>query len=391
MQNLPVPLDRRVWQEALALTGAGRQVHVICPRTAEHPRARETLEGVRIYRYRPGPQARRLPGYALEYLIAVAAQLALALRVGLRQRVEVVHLCNPPDLLFLVALPLALLGSRVVYDHHDACPELMMAKGCRPGSGPVRLTRVFERITYRVCDVSIETNESFRSIALERGGMAPEDVFVVRSAPQAGRFAGARPDASWRRGRAHMVGYVGIMGRQDGVDHLLEAAALIVGDWGRDVQFVLAGDGPEAERLHRRAAELGVAGHVTFTGMLSDSERLGSMLATADVCVSPDEANPMNDISTMNKVLEYMSLGKPVVQFDLREGRVSAGEASLYAARNDVTELAKAIASLLDEPETRARMGRAGLERMRADLSWEAQIPSLLAAYARARAKRRRG
>ena len=383
VQNLPVPFDRRVWQEARALDSAGYEVHVVCPATAEYPGRRELLDGIRIYRYRPGPEARRLSGYLVEYAIAVLAQLRLAVGIRLRRRIDVVHICNPPDLLFVVALPLVMSGARLIFDHHDASPELMVAKGRAEDSALVRIVSLFERLTYRFCDVSIETNNSFREIALRRGGMSPEDVFIVRSAPELRRFAKAQPDEAWRRGRKHLVGYVGIMGRQDGLDYLIDAASLIIRERHRDdIQFVLVGDGPEFARLQERVSALGIGGQVEFTGLIASSEILGSVLATADVCVSPDEANCMNDISTMNKIMEYMALGRPVVQFDLREGRVSAAGASLYAARNDAAALAGGILRLVDDPELGARMGEAW-RRLTTMLSWEQQIPALLAAYRR--------
>jgi glycosyltransferase involved in cell wall biosynthesis len=384
VQNLPVPFDRRVWQESLALTAAGYDVHVVCPRTKEHPLHRETLNGIQIYRYSPGPEARRSAGYLVEYPVAILSQLRLALTIRLRRRIKIVHICNPPDLLFLVALPLVVAGARLIYDHHDACPELMIAKGHGEGGWQVRLCRLFERLTYRLSAVSVETNESYRDIALGRGRMSPEDVFVVRSAPGITRFASAQPDEKWRYGRTHMVGYVGVMGLQDGLDYLIDAAHVIIADLQRrDIQFVLVGGGPEFSRLRERVRSLGLADQVVFTGRASD-EDLGTVLATADVCVNPDEANRMNDISTMNKVMEYMALGKPMVQFDLHEGRVSAGDASLYAVRNDATSLAKCIVRLVDDPDERARMGQVGLQRLATTLSWEMQVPKLLAAYERA-------
>jgi glycosyltransferase involved in cell wall biosynthesis len=392
VQNLPVPFDRRVWQEALALDAAGYEVHIVCPRTKEYPSRREFLNGIRIYRYRPGPEARSSAAYLVEYTIAILAQLRLALTIRARRRIDVVHICNPPDLLFLAALPLIALGARLIYDHHDAAPELMVAKGHAADGRLVRLVALFELLTYRCAHVSIETNDSFRDIALRRGRMSEADVFVVRSAPDVERFAKAEPDEAWRRGRKHLVGYVGIMGSQDGLDYLIDAANLIVRDWGRDdIQFVLVGAGPELPRLQERVSSLGLADHVEFTGLISSGQELGGMLATADVCVSPDEANPMNDISTMNKIMEYMALGKPSVQFDLHEGRVSAGEASLYAARNDVTSLAEGIIQLVDDAERCARMGQIGRQRLATMLSWELQVPQLLAAYDRAQRKGRKG
>jgi glycosyltransferase involved in cell wall biosynthesis len=383
-QNLPVPFDRRVWQEAQALSAVGYRIHVVCPRTREYPSRRETIGGISIYRYSPGPEAGRFAGYLLEYLVAITAQLGIALRIHARHRIAVVHICNPPDLLFLVALPLMALGSRLIYDHHDACPELMIAKGCPEKGWQVRLATLFERLTYRACDVAIETNESYRAIALGRGRMRPDNVFVVRSAPDADRFAGARPGARWRHGRKHLVGYVGVMGVQDGLDHLLDAARLIVqGQHRDDIQFVLVGDGPELARLRGRAVAMGLADQVVFTGRLSEAD-LGAVLATADVCINPDGASRMNDISTMNKVLEYMALGKPIVQFDLHEGRVSAGGASLYATRDDDTSLADCITRLIDDALLRRQMGQLGLHRLKTTLSWESQVPHLLAAYQRA-------
>ncbi len=387
VQNLPVPFDRRVWQEAQALASAGYIVHVACPATSEYSRRRETINGIRIYRYAPGPEARRFAAYAVEYLIAIIAQLRIALSIRWRYRVRIVHVCNPPDLLFLVALPLLALGARLIYDHHDACPELMMAKGLQAQSWQVRLVRAFERMTYRLCAVSIETNESYRAIALGRGRKSPEDVFVVRSAPESTRFAEARLDEKWRFGRKHLVGYVGVMGLQDGLDYLIDAARLIISEWRReDIQFVLVGSGPEYPRLQQRVRALGLGDQVVLTGRLPD-EDLGAVLATADVCVNPDEANLMNDISTMNKVMEYMALAKPMVQFDLHEGRFSAGDSSLYATRNDAASLARCITRLVDDRLACERMGRIGRERLIATLSWEAQIPELLAAYQRASGK----
>jgi glycosyltransferase involved in cell wall biosynthesis len=391
VQNLPVPFDRRVWQEALALDAAGYEVHIVCPRTAEYPRRREVLDGIHIYRYSPGPEARRAAGYPVEYAIAILSQLRLALAVRLRHRIDVVHICNPPDLLFLVAMPLVASGAALIYDHHDATPELMMAKGQKEGGWLVRLTTLFERLTYGRAHVSIETNDSFLEIALGRGRMAAGDVFVVRSAPDVRRFAEAVADERWRRGRKHLAAYVGIMGSQDGLDYLVDAAHLIIRDWRRDdIQFVLAGAGPELPRLRERVRLLGIGDHVEFAGLISSGQKLGSLLLTADACVCPDKANRMNDISTMNKIMEYMALSRPIVQFDLHEGRVSAGPASLYAARNDVTSLAEGIVRLCDDAELGARMGQLGRHRFVTTLTWEQQVPKLLAAYDRALAKRGR-
>ncbi|MCW2567836.1 MAG: glycosyl transferase [Mycobacterium sp.] len=386
VQNLPVPFDRRVWQEACALRDAGYDVSVICPRTAQHPVAHEVVDGVDVHRYRPVHEAAGLAGYLVEYTVALLAQSVLAWRVALSRRIRVVQACNPPDLLFLVALPLVLLlRARFVFDHHDVSPELLVAKGHGPRSAVVRLAYLLERLTFGTAVVSIATNGSYRHVAVTRGGMAPRDVFVVRSGPN-GAFGGAEPDPGRKHGRRHLVGYVGVMGVQEGIDHLLEAARIIVADRGRDVTFALAGSGPETARLRARAEAMGLAGHVRFLGRIPDDE-LVSLLRTADVCVSPDEVNRMNDISTMNKIVEYMALGRPIVQFELREGRASAGDASLYASPNDPVSFADAICRLLDDAGLRERMGRCGRERFHRDLAWSHQVPQLLAAYDRALAK----
>ncbi len=391
VQNMTVPLDRRVWPEAQALAARGYEVHVICPCASGYTLRRENISGVRIYRYSPGPEARSAIGYLPEYAIAIISQLFLALMIRARLRIDVVHICNPPDLLFLVALPLTVLGARLIYDHHDACPELVMAKGYRAGSWQVRLNMLFERLTYRACDVSLETNESFRDIAVSRGRMRPEDVFVVRNAPESTRFADASADARYRYGRKHMVAYVGIMAIQDGLDYLIDAARIIIAEWQRrDIQFVLVGSGPELARLREQVRLMNLGDYIVFTGFIADATTLGSVLATADVCVSPDPANPLNNVSTMHKIMEYMALGKPIVQFDLHEGRISAGDASLYAAANDTADFAKAIVRLVDDPEMCDQLGRISLQRITTDLSWKAQVPSLLAGYERALLKRRK-
>lgn len=390
VQNESVPPDLRVWAEAQALIARGYEVHVICPRDERYTRHREDIDGVRIYRYPRGLEGRTSLGYLLEYAAALPAQVFLALAMRVRSRIDVVHICNPPDLLFLPALPLKAFGARLVYDHHDVCPELIMAKGYRRDGWQVRLNMLLERLTYRACDVSIETNESFRDIAISRGRMRQEDVFVVRNGPESDRFTGAAADAKHRHGRKHMVAYVGMMAIQDGLDYLIDAARIIVADWQRhDIHFVLVGSGAELERLRKRVHRMNLGAYITFTGYVANARILGSVLATADVCVSPDPENAVNNVSTMIKVMEYMSFGKPIVQFDLHEGRVSAGDASLYVAANDVTAFAKAIVQLIDDPEMRDRLGAIGSRRV-TELTWDAQVPSLLAAYEHVLAKPRR-
>ncbi|HUG78684.1 MAG TPA: glycosyltransferase family 4 protein [Burkholderiales bacterium] len=386
VENLPSPFDRRVWQEATTLRDAGYEVSIICPTGKGCERKFEVLEGIHIWRYALPFEGSGALGYVLEYGVALSLTFLLSLRVLATRGFDVIHACNPPDLLFLVGGFYKLFGKRFVFDHHDANPELYEAKFGRKGF-LWKAMLWLEKLTFRTADVSIATNESYRRIALERGAMAPERVFVVRSGPSLERLKILPPDERLKHGRKHLVGYVGVMGRQEGIDYLLRAAAHIVRDLGRaDVHFGLVGGGTSLEEMRGLALRLGIADYVTFTGRVPDAEML-AMLNTADVCVNPDVANEMNDISTMNKVMEYMALGKPMVQFDLAEGRFSAREASLYARRNNALDLASKIIFLLENPEKRRAMGEFGRRRVLEELEWRHEAPKLLAAYEALRAR----
>lgn len=382
VENLPLPFDRRVWHEARTLTAAGAQVAVICPTGKGYEARHEEVDGVHIYRHSLPVEATGATGYLLEYGAALFHETRLAWKILRKHGFDTIQGCNPPDLIFLIAWQFRLLGKRYIFDHHDINPELYEAKFNRRGFF-WRLMVLFEKLNFRSADVVISTNESYREIAVTRGGKSPDDVFVVRSGPDLSRLQVMAPDPTWRRGRAAMVGYVGVMGAQEGIDLLLEAAREIVFERGRDVQFVLVGGGPALEELEALAARLGLADHVTFAGRAPD-EVLFSVLSSADVCVNPDRVNPMNDKSTMNKIMEYMAFSKPIVQFDVTEGRFSAQGASLYAAPNDTTDMADKILALIDDPARAAEMGRIGRQRVQTDLSWEYQIDSLIAAYQRA-------
>ncbi len=381
VENLPVPRDRRVWQEACALRDAGWQVSVICPAIAGYPRGHSVIDGIAIWRHPLPAEGRGLFGYAREYAVALAWQLALAWRVLRVRGFDVIHACNPPETIFLVGLAFKLLGKRFLFDHHDLSPELYQAKFSR--TGPVhRALLLLERLTFRTADVAIATNESLRRVAVDRGGMDPSRVFVVRSAPDLRRLAAIpAPDPGLRRGAGFLVAYVGVMNSQDGVEYLLGAMRHIVVERGRrDVRAVLMGDGPQRPALEAMAARLEVAGQVDFTGWADDGLLL-PMLAAADACVAPDPVNPFNHSCTMNKILEYMALGKPVVMFDLAEGRRSAGDAALYARDNDAVDLGEKLLALADDSALRRRLGETGRARMAGELAWEAQVPRLLAAY----------
>ncbi|MGH8294983.1 MAG: glycosyltransferase family 4 protein [Steroidobacteraceae bacterium] len=381
VQNLPVPFDRRVWQEATALRTHGYEVAVICPAARGYTARYECLQGIHIYRHPLPLEAKGVWGYALEYASSLFWELALSFKVLRRHGFDAIHACNPPDNIFLIgALYKLFAGKRFLFDHHDINPELYEAKFARRGL-LYRLVRLSERLTFGVADVSIATNESYRRIALERGRMPPEKVFVVRSGPSLERLRILPPVPQWKRGRKFLVGYVGVMGAQEGIPYLLEAARHIVRDIGRkDVQFLLAGGGPALERMRRLASQMALDPYVEFLGRVPDRTLL-EVLNTAEVCVNCDEVNPMNDKSTMNKIMEYMALAKPIVQFELTEGRFSAREASLYARPNDARDFARQIVTLLEDPERRERMGRLGRERVERQLAWEYEEPKLLAAY----------
>ena len=382
VENLPVPFDRRVWQEARALRDAGAEVSIICPTGKGLEEREQTLEGIHIYRHPLPLEAKRASEFLVEYGAALLHETRLAWKVLFRHGFDTLHACNPPDLIFLVALPFKLLGKRFIFDHHDINPELYEAKfGKRDRLW--RTLRLLEWLTFKCADVVISTNESYRQIALDRGGKRANDVFVVRSGPDLTRVNTHRPDPTLRNGRKFLVGYVGVMGAQEGIDLLLESARLLIHERGRkDVQFVLVGGGPQVEELQASCREMKLDEYVTFTGRVPD-DRLFAVLSTADVCVNPDRVNPMNDKSTMNKIMEYMAFGKPIVQFEVKEGRISAGSASLYARPNDPVDFAEKILCLLDDAAARARMGDFGRARLQQELAWSFQVPSLIAAYRR--------
>ena len=381
VENLPLPLARRVWHECRTLTAAGAQVAVICPTGKGYEAAYEEIDGVHIYRHSLPLDANGASGYLLEYGAALWHEMRLALKIARKHGFDTIQGCNPPDLIFLIAWPFKLFGKRYIFDHHDINPELYEAKFNKRGFF-WKLMVLFERLNFRAADVVISTNQSYREIALTRGSKVSEDVFVVRSGPDLTRLKKMPPSREWHKGRAHMVGYVGVMGDQEGLDLLLEAAREIIIDQGRDVQFVLVGGGPALADLQAMAQDLGLSEHVTFTGRAPD-DVLFDVLSNADVCVNPDRVNPMNDKSTMNKILEYMAFEKPIVQFDVTEGRYSAQEASLYAASNDTSDMAAKILSLIDDPEKSAQMGRYGRDRVETELSWDHQVDTLIAAYTR--------
>ena len=387
VENLPVPLDRRVWLEAQALTAAGYVVSVICPMGHGWDKAYEEMGGVAIWRYPEPKEAHSgAVAYAREYLSSLWHWFRLAPKVRKTRGFDVIHGCNPPDLIFLLAWWYRLRGVSYLFDHHDVSPELFEAKFGKKGL-LYRVMLIWERMTFWTASVSIATNESFKAIAISRGKMAPEDVFVVRSAPRIEKFEIRPAVPEWRKAGT-MIGYVGVIGQQEGMDLLVAAADHLIRVLGKeDVHFAIVGFGPEVPQVKADVTRRGLDSYFTFTGALYGDDLL-AVLNSCDIGVSPDPKNAMNDISTMNKIMEYMTLEKPAVQFDLKEGRASAEGASLYAAANDPVDFAAKIAWLMDHPEEGRQMGKAGRKRVVEKLSWDHSVPQLLAAYDRVFEKR---
>jgi glycosyltransferase involved in cell wall biosynthesis len=380
VENGPVPFDTRVWKEATSLRANGYAVAVLCPRTKGYMKGYELLDGVHIYRH-PMPKERAgVAGYVLEYASALFWQFLYSWWIYLHRPFHVIQGCNPPDDIFLVALSFRLFGVRYIFDHHDANPELYVSKYEKKDK-LFKIQMWLERMTYRWSDTVMATNESYRQLAISRGGRDPADVFIVRNGPDISTFKPEAPDGSLKHGKQYLIGYVGTMSVQEGLDILLDVALYIKNSGRRDIHFTCVGGGPGLNSLRKMADDKGLQDMVNFTGRVPDKQLL-TILSTADVCVNPDKPCEMNNISTMIKIMEYMALGKPIVQFDLKEGRYSADGASLYADNhNQVADFATKILRLLDRPEERQRMGEVGQKRVQETLAWEYSVPQLLAAY----------
>jgi glycosyltransferase involved in cell wall biosynthesis len=383
VQNLPVPFDRRVWLECRALVGAGYDVTVVCPKGPNDP-SYEVIDGVTIHKYRPYSPGGSKIGYILEYVYSFLATLRLVMRARRRGRFQVLQACNPPDIFWPIAMLLRRLdGCRFVFDHHDLCPELYQSRFPDAAGLPYKALRFLERTTHRRADHVIATNDSYRRIAITRSGKATDDVTVVRTGPDPDKLRRGPVDESCRRGHRYLVAYIGVMGPQDGVDLAVRAADEVINKLGRrDIGFTLIGSGDSYDEVVALRDELGLADHVEFTGRVPD-ETVRQVMSTADLGLSPDPKNPLNDVSTMNKTMEYMAFELPVVAFDLRETRVSAGEAAVYVEPNDVEKYGRAIVELVDDEERRRRMGRFGRDRVERELAWKHQQEAYLGVYDR--------
>ena len=391
VQNLPVPFDRRVWLECQALTSAGYQVSVVCPKGRDEP-SYEVIDSVRLYRYRPYAPGGSKVSFIAEYVYSFLATAWGMLRARRSGRFAVIQACNPPDIFWPLALAFrGLEGTRFVFDHHDLCPELYQSRFPSGPKLPYKGLLALERRTHQAANHVISTNDSYREIAMTRGGKRADEVTVVRTGPDLRRLRPGEPDPELRRGHRYLVAYIGVMGPQDGVDIVVRAADIVVSKLGRDdIAFTLIGSGDCFDDLVALRDRLGLAGHVEFTGRAPD-EQVMHIMSTADAGLSPDPKNPLNDVSTMNKTMEYMVFGLPVVAFDLRETRVSAGDAAVYVQPNDEQQYAEAIVALLDDEPRREVMGKLARERVEQELAWDHQESTYLGVYKRVLGQAGRG
>jgi glycosyltransferase involved in cell wall biosynthesis len=380
VENLPLPFDRRVWQEANTLKENGAEVSIICPKMKGYTKSYECLNGIHIYRHPLPLEASGALGYFREYSAALFWEFVLSWKIFFKKRFQVIHGCNPPDLIFIVALFFKVFGVKYVFDHHDINPELYIAKYNKKGFF-YRFLLWAERLTFLSANFSIATNESYKEIAIRRGRMPANKVQVVRSGPKLDRLKITPGNKKYKKGRLYLVGYVGVIGEQEGIDLLLDSVKSIVMK-RQDIQFAIVGGGTELEKLKELAKSMHIAEYVDFYGRVDD-ETLVDILNTADLCVNPDKPTVMNDLSTMNKIMEYMALGKPIVQYTLKEGRFSAGAASLYAENTNTDDFAEKIMWLIDHPEERKKMGAFGYERVINELSWEYESKKLIDFYKR--------
>jgi glycosyltransferase involved in cell wall biosynthesis len=389
VENLPVPFDSRVWKEACSLHANEYEVTVLCPKGKGYEKGYECLEGIHIYRHPASKEGSSPLGYVWEFSWALFWEFLFSWWIFLRRGFHIIQGCNPPDDIFLVALPFKLIGVKYIFDHHDANPELYLSKYEKEGF--LYRAQVFlEKLTYRFSDVVMATNNSYKQLAIERGGLAPEDVFVVRNGPDLETFKAVPPKADLKYGKPFLVGYVGTMSTQEGLDILLDVAVHLKNQGRRDVHFTCVGGGTGLGVLRQMVEDKGLQDTVNFTGRVPEQQLL-DVLCTADVCVNPDKPCEMNNISTMIKIMEYMALGKPIVQFNLKEGRFSAQEASLYSDNgNQIEDFADKILWLLEHPDERRRMGELGHKRVETELAWEYSVENLRAAYEKAFSKKGR-
>tara|TARA_Y100001970_G_scaffold168897_1_gene206550 strand:+ start:30574 stop:31770 length:1197 start_codon:yes stop_codon:yes gene_type:complete len=370
VENLPLPFDRRVWQESNTLKEAGAEVFIICPKGKGYDIDYEVIDGIHIYRYRLPLEAKGALGYFLEYSYSLFYQRKLLNKIWNEHgKFDVIQACNPPDLIYLNVKKYIKKGVKFIFDHHDINPELYIAKFNRKDIF-YKLLQYFERQTFRYANLSIATNESYKEIAIKRGLMEPSKVFVVRSGPDLSRLKIQESKLEIKKNKLITIGYIGVIGQQEGIDHLLEILKILLDKYNfNNFHCYIIGDGPVRDNMIKMSYEMKLEDFVSFPGRIPDSEML-DILNSCDICVNPDIYNEMNDKSTMNKIMEYMALGKPIVQYNLTEGRISAGEASLYAKKNNRDDFADKIMELVNNEEKRLLMSKYGKDRVYNDLHW---------------------
>lgn len=379
VENLPVPFDTRVWNEATTLSSNGYVVSVICPMGKGYEKEREVINGVNIFRYSLPKEGNSVIGYFKEYFYSLWCEYKLAKKVYKEIGFDIIQGCNPPDNIFLIAKAFKKYNVDYVFDHHDICPELYEAKFNKASGILYWCMKKLEELTYKTCIFSFATNKSYKEIAIERGKMNPNKVYILRSGPKLERMTIRKPINELKKGYKYMVGYLGVIGKQEGLEFILECAKYNK-EHNNDILWAIIGGGPHLDTIIDMANKMNIEDCITFTGRVDDNTML-DYLNTADVCVNSDVYNSMNDKSTMNKILEYMALAKPIVQFDLKEGRYSAQQASLYAKNNDYLDMMNKIRYLLDNPKLRKQMGDYGYDRIVNELSWNHTSKVLLEAY----------
>lgn len=382
VENNPVPQDVRVWNEALTAKECGYKVSVICPSDDDH-RTSRSLEGVRIYRHPCPREGSSKWSMIVEYLNAPFWELLFSFRIFIANPFQIIHGANPPDHIFLISFLFRLFGVKYIFDHHDISPENYVAKFGKKDF-IFKILLVMERLNFKAADLVISTNESYKRIAIERGKKKESDIIVVRNGPNLALISSTLPNPELRRGFRYLVGYVGNIGQQEGIENLLAVVDYIVKKKERaDIKFIIVGKGPHLQNVIAQSMKMGIGKYVFFTGYVSDKE-LYEVLATSDVCVNPEFRNDFTDKSTMIKIMEYMTFSKPIVQFDTAEGRLTAGDSAVYIRENDTGKFAEELIALLDDPERRKRMGTLGRKRVEERLEWGKQKQYLQDAYRRA-------
>jgi len=380
VENLPVPFDRRVWREALALKVNGYDVSIICPKGYIFTKKIERINDIYIYRHPVPKEKESFIGYLKEYATALFWEWYLSFKLFIRKPFDVIHACNPPDNIFLIGLFFKVFGVKFIFDHHDLAPEAYLAKFGRKDI-IYNLLMVLEKLTFKLADISIATNNSYKEIAIKRGNMGSNNIFVVRNGPELNKFNGIQEKKSLKYDKEFLVGYVGNMGKQEGIDLLLKVVHFITKKKGiSNIHFTCVGGGPALNYLRNLAKTMKLTQYINFTGRIPDKE-LYEILKTSDVCVNPDIPSKLNDKSTMIKIMEYMAFKKPIVQFDLKEGRFSAQKASLYAKKGNTIDFGDKILTLLNNEDLRNKTGNFGYKRIRDKLDWKYSIPNLRKAY----------